>query len=93
MIKLQLKCKNEVKDSKRDVLESDLLLQLVQRALNKDLFPYKDSDMVNQNGKNHNNKPEVIRFLVPAIKAKEDFHSQIPTVQSFISYIRSTKRN
>jgi hypothetical protein len=27
-----------------------------------------------------NNKPKVMQFLVPAIKAKEDFRSQIPTV-------------
>jgi hypothetical protein len=36
----------------KETLEEDLL-QLVQRVPNKDMFPYKDSDMVNQNGWNH----------------------------------------
>jgi hypothetical protein len=36
----------------KETLEEDLL-QLVQKVPNKDMFHYKDSDMVNQNGRNH----------------------------------------
>jgi hypothetical protein len=42
---------NEVKDSERDIGRRSTTIST--KVPNKDMFHYKDSDMVNQNGWNH----------------------------------------